>query len=422
MPRTRPSRPNPRPITRPNRRPAPILLVLIVGALVGACGSATPSSPALSATVAPPTQSTAGPLPAGPTATPAATCAAATLDAMTEDQRVGQLFALGIDHDQLSEAETAAIETYHLGSAFLVNPRTGGLAGVRPVTSAIQALATDSVTHRVLFFIGADQEGGEIQRITGPGFSTIPSAVEQGQLPPAVLETDAESWGRELAAAGVNLDLAPVMDVVPSGADASNAPIGALDREFGHDPTTVGDHGAAVVRGMRAAGVATTLKHFPGLGRVTGNTDTAAGVVDSATTPDDPYLASFRAGIEAGAPMVMVSLATYTAIDPAHRAVFSPAVIGGMLRETLGFDGVVVSDDLGAATAVASMSPADRAVGFIAAGGDLVLVEGTAPAAQMAGAVAARAATDAAFRAQVDAAAARVLEAKSAFGLLSCRS
>ena len=119
---------------------------------------------------------------------------------------------------------------------------------------------------------------------------------------------------------------------------------------------------------MSASGVATTAKHFPGLGRVVGNTDFSAGVVDAVTTANDPYLGSFRAAIGAGVPFVMVALATYTRIDPAHLAAFSPLVIGGLLRGDLGFRGVVMSDDLGATAAVASMLPGQRALSFLLAG------------------------------------------------------
>ena len=339
---------------------------------------------------------------------------------MPESQRVGQLFLLGIEGDVLSPPETAAIEKYHFGSAWLVNERTGGVDSIRSLTAEIQALATDSNTGGVRFFVGADQEGGQVQRLTGPGFSTIPPAVEQGRLPIATLQADAAAWGEELAAAGINLDLAPVMDVVPPGDDATNAPIGALGREYGHDPKTVGEHGAAVVRGMAQAGIATTLKHFPGLGRVVGNTDTSAGVVDSVTTANDPYLGSFQQGIDAGAPFVMVSLAIYTAIDPGRQAVFSPTIIETLLRGRLGFGGVIMSDDLGAAASVASLAPGDRATAFIAAGGDFMIVGGVDPAGQMAAAVLARSRSDPGFAAQVDAAALRVLRAKGDYGLLSC--
>jgi beta-N-acetylhexosaminidase len=339
---------------------------------------------------------------------------------MTEAQKVGQLFLLGIEGDRLAPQETTAIETYHLGSVWLINVRTGGIDTLRPLTAAIQALATETTTHRVGFFVGADQEGGQIQHLKGPGFSTVPAALAQGQLAPPVLQRDAAQWGRELSLAGVNLNFAPVMDVVPPGGDATNLPIGALQREYGHDPATVGSHGAAFVRGMAQAGIPTTLKHFPGLGRVVGNTDTVAGVVDSATTSDDPYLEAFRTAIQAGAPFVMVSLATYSAIDPDHLAVFSPTIIEGLLREKLGFGGVVMSDDLGSTASVASMAPGDRATSFIAAGGDLMIVGGVTPASQMAAAVLARATSDPAFAAKVDAAALSVLRAKEAYGLLSC--
>jgi beta-N-acetylhexosaminidase len=401
-----------------------LLPLLILAAVFAVACSSTSVGPTASAaaTASPGTTSTPVPSSSAVSAVPTApaSCESQKLAGMSEEQRVGQLFLLGVAGDHLSAAENAAIQTYHLGSAWLYNWRTGGLAGVRPLTAEIQALATMTNTGGIGFFIGADQEGGRIQRITGPGFSTIPTALDQGALPVATLEEDAVVWGRELAAAGINLDFAPVMDVVPPGADASNAPIGALQREYGHDPATAGDHGAAVVRGMAGAGIATTLKHFPGLGRVSANTDTAASVVDTVTTADDPYLDSFGVGIRAGAPFVMVSLATYTAIDPAHQAVFSPTIIDEVLRGRLGFEGVVMSDDLGAAAAVKSMATADRATAFIAAGGDFIIVGGASPAGQMAAAVIRRANSDKAFAAQVDAAALSILRVKEAYGLLRC--
>jgi beta-N-acetylhexosaminidase len=391
-------------------------LPLVLAALVAAsCGTGpTASAPPPTVALSQSSQSSASAPPSS------VTCAAQTLAGMTEEQRIGQLLVLGISGASLSTAEIGAIRNYHLGSTFLVGNRNGGVASVRTLSAAIQALATTANTHGVHFFVAADQEGGYVQRLSGPGFDTIPTALDQGGLAAADLQSEATIWGRQLAAAGINLNLAPVMDVVPPGQDSGNTPIGALEREYGHDPTTAGDHGAAVVRGMTAAGIATTLKHFPGLGRVTGNTDKVAAVVDSVTTADDPYLGSFAEGIGAGAPFVMISLATYSAIDPANQAVFSPTIIGTLLRGRLGFDGVVISDDLGATAAVASMAPGDRATAFIAAGGDMVVVAGVAPASQMADAVLTRAAADPGFAAQVAAAALRILEAKAAYGLLSC--
>jgi hypothetical protein len=279
---------------------------------------------------------------------------------MTEAQRIGQLFLLGLADDRLGPAERAAIRGEHVGSVWFTAQTSIGMSGVRAVADAVQGEVSPSSTAGVGFFVAANQEGGLIQALSGPGFSVIPSAVVQGQRSPGTLTADARAWGRELLVAGVNLDFAPVFDVVPPGTDATNQPIGVLGREYGHDPLTAGSHAAAFVAGMSEAGVATTAKHFPGLGRVVGNTDVAAGVVDTVTTATDPYLASFRAGISAGVPFVMVALATYTRIDPVHLAAFSPVVIGGMLRGDLGFRGVVMSDDLGAARPACSRVHARR--------------------------------------------------------------
>src|SRR5260370_637183 len=116
----------------------------------------------------------------------------------------------------------------------------------------------------------------------------------------------------------------------------------------GDSPVTVATHGVAFIRGMREAGVATTAKHFPGLGRVHGNTDFTAGVVDTVTRPDDPYLRSYQAAVDAGVPLVMVALATYTRIDTRHLAVFSPRVMRVLLHQQEIFHGVIISDYIAA--------------------------------------------------------------------------
>ena len=339
---------------------------------------------------------------------------------MSVPQRIGQLFLMGLADDRLGAAELDAIRSQHVGSVWFTATTSIGVAGVRRIADAVQAHASAAATAEVGFFVAANQEGGLIQALTGPDFARIPAAVVQGGLSVQALETDARGWGLALRAAGVNIDFAPVFDVVPPGADATNQPIGVLRREYGHDPGTAGSHASAFVRGMARAGVATTAKHFPGLGRVAGNTDVAAGVVDDTTTAADPYLGSFRTGIAAGLPFVMIALATYTQIDPDHLAAFSPAVIDGLLRHDLGFTGVVMSDDLGATAAVKDIPAGQRAVDFLLAGGDLVVSKTAAATVAMTEAVAARVAADAGFAGRVDDATLRILEAKQAAGLLRC--
>jgi beta-N-acetylhexosaminidase len=352
----------------------------------------------------------------------AQSCATTVLGRMTEAQRAGQLFLVGLAGDQVVSSDARAIRAYHFGNVVFGTNTTGGLPRARALADGVQALVSPQTTANVRFFVGANQEGGEVQALRGPSFSAIPPATSQGQLQPAALQREALVWARQLRAAGVNLNLAPVMDIVPAGTAAQNQPIGALGRNFGDNPPAVAAHGVAFIRAMGEEGVAATVKHFPGLGRVRGNTDFSADVTDTVTTPDDPYLRSFRAAIGAGVPMVMVALATYTRIDPGHLAVFSQRIMEGLLRQQMRFQGVIVSDDLGVSVAAASVRPADRALDFIAAGGDLITVESLQAAETMAGAVLARANADAAFRGQVNTAALHVLAVKQAYGLLPCGS
>ena len=390
---------------------------LAVALVLSTCTTSARPTPTPSATESPTATAIASPTPS-PTAT--VECAVRVLATMTTEQRIGQLFLLGLANDQLGTAETSAIRTYHFGSVWFVEQSAAGAPAIKAVADAVQALATAETTASVRFFVAANQEGGIIQSLKGPGFSTIPSALDQSAIDPAALQTSAALWGRELASAGVNLNFAPVLDVVPPGTDAQNEPIGALRRGYGHDPATVSVHAIAFMRGMNDAGIATTGKHFPGLGRVTGNTDFTAAVVDDVTTTTDPYLAPFRDAIGAGVPMVMVALAKYQKIDPTTLAVFSTPVMRNLLRDSLNFTGVVVSDDLGATAAVANIAPADRAINFLLAGGDLIISKTIAPANAMAAAISARASGGGAFKTRVDDAALRVLRSKVARGLVRC--
>lgn len=379
----------------------------LVKGLATARPSAIPSQPAASPSSDSPTVASAS-----------AACVAEVYGRMTLAQRIGQLFLVGVSGDVAGPVTAAALQRYHFGS-LLLNLTTEGVSALRAATDHMQSLVTGATTSGARMFIAANQEGGQVQHLTGPGFSVMPSALSQGSLPVSTLRQQATAWGAQLRAAGVNLDLAPVMDVVPPGTASTNAPIGQLNREFGFDPDTNGAHGAAFIAGLKSSGVATSAKHFPGLGRVTGNTDFTADVVDTVTTPDDPYLGSFRAAISAGVPFVMVALATYTKIDPDRLAVFSPTVMR-LLRSGLRFGGVIISDDLGEAKAVLTVPPGERAVGFLTAGGDMITSETLGPAQTMAAAVLSRAEADASFRSVVNAAAMRVLYAKQAYGLLPC--
>ncbi len=366
--------------------------------------------------------STAAPTASGdpaPSTSPVPAAVQAAYRRMTPAQRAGQLFMAGTPATTASAAVLGVIRRQHVGSVILTGRSHASVSATRAVSRRLQAAATAAATGGVPLVVAADQEGGNVQVLQGPGFSRMPTALTQGGWGVVPLKASARTWGQQLAAAGVNLNLAPVMDTVPSPQAArTNAPIGFYRREFGYTPSTVATHGTAFLTGMASAGVATSVKHFPGLGRVRGNTDTTAGVTDTVTTSTDPYLRPFAAGVRAGAPFLMPSTAYYSRIDPRHPAAFSPTVLQGLVRRQLGFTGVVISDDLGSAKQVARWTPGQRAIMFVDAGGDMVLTVDPSVAPAMVQAVTARMASSPAFARKVDAAALRVLTVKHRMGLL----
>ncbi len=300
----------------------------------------------------------------------------------------------------------------HVGGVFLHGRSHDSVAQIRNLTDTVRAAAPAT---GVPVLVATDQEGGLVQVLQGPGFAAMPKATAQATMPD--LQAQATTWGEELAAAGVTVNLAPVADLVDVTNPANNPPIGYFHRNYGTTPDVDAAGATAFAHGLQAAGVIPTIKHFPGLGRVTANTDTTAGVTDTVTTADDAAVGVFRDVIgaaEAAAgprPWVMTSTAVYTRIDPSLPAAFSPTVVG-LLRGTLGFDGVVITDDLSAATQVQAWSPGERAVLTIEAGGDVVLASADPSVADaMLDALIAKAQADPAFAAKIDAAAHRVATA-----------
>jgi len=335
---------------------------------------------------------------------------------MTLAEQVGQLYMVAVSTRGLDAATSRAITETHTGSVVLLRNSTAGAAAIMAVTDDVAALGNDAMP----VLIAVDQEGGTVQRLKGPGFSNIPTAVNQAALPKGKLRVAAQGWGEELAAVGVHYNLAPVADVVPKDKQSSNAPIGALKRNYGNDRDVAARSVAEFTDGMGAAGIATSLKHFPGLGKVTTNTDFGAAT-DTDVVPGDKDWVVFTAGIDAGASSVMMSSAVFKNLDPDNEGVFSTIIIRDMLRGGLGFDKVVIADDLGAAAAVAGIPAAQRGTRFIQAGGDLAINANPAHLKAMVANTLAAAEANEGFASRVAESAARVLELKAEAGLLKCQ-
>ena len=201
---------------------------------------------------------------------------------MTLSERIGQLLMVGVSSRGISDSEKTIVEETRAGSIILLGNTTAGKSAVGRVVSDVRAATRSPEGVRVM--LAADQEGGRVQRLKGSGFATIPSARVQAKQSDAELRRNAYHWGRQLKEAGINANLAPVADVVPMSMAWVNQPIGQLRRGYDSSPKKVAAKVTAFTEGMDRAGVATAVKHFPGLGRVRGNTDYVSRVVDTRTT------------------------------------------------------------------------------------------------------------------------------------------
>lgn len=348
-----------------------------------------------------------------PTADPARERAAA----LSLEQAAGQLVLLGVP---AGTGLPSSLAEHGAGGIFLLQVWRSAEEVRAVVQQAREALAApDGPSAGIPPLIAVDQEGGQVRMLRDGAARSTASAAQLGATGADAVREAYRGIGEDLTALGIGLDLAPVADVVDPDMGRDNDPVGGLDRGFGTDPAAVSQCVTAAVQGLAASGVAPTLKHFPGLGRVSANTDTSAeGVVDERTGTDDPFLDPFRAGIEAGASVVMLSSAVYPRIDPDSPAMFSPAVVTDLLRGDLGFDALVITDDVGAAKAVQAVPVAERATRLLEAGGDVVLTAEPDLAGEMVGAITEWARRGPENEERMRASAARMLRLKQDLGLL----
>jgi len=261
------------------------------------------------------------------------------------------------------------------GAALLTRIKRGQVGGVvlfsntippegpLPLVRQLQAAARAGGQPPLL--IAIDQEGGGVKRLPGP-----PTDAPSQMGTAAVAFAQGRATGRYLSRLGIGVDLAPVLDV-PLSQYAF-----IYTRAFSSDPAAVSRNGIAFAKGLANGGVAATAKHFPGLGRLGRSTDYGPGRLSTsraALAARD--LAPFRAAIEAGVPIIMVGTAVYPAYDSVPAAT-SPAIVSGLLRKTLGFQGVTMSDDLATRGVSPWFHAGEATVRAVGAGIDLVYVAG----------------------------------------------
>ena len=287
------------------------------------------------------------------------------LDSMTLEEKVGQLFFVRCPTENAVED----ISTYHLGGYLLFSRDFKDGDNWLTKEQFLEKIQSYQDVAEIPLFIGSDEEGGTVTRASrNPNlFSETFKSPQKlnyiGGIEEILRDTDTRS--RELRALGINVNFAPVCDVSTDPKDF------IYDRTLGQDANMTADYVRLVVPAMTEGGTLPVLKHFPGYGS---NADTHTGIaVDQRPmeTFETADLLPFKAGIEAGVPFVLVSHNVVECMDAALPASLSPAV-HEVLRETLGFDGIVITDDL-AMDAVKQYANGEAAVLAVLAGNDMLI-------------------------------------------------
>ena len=315
---------------------------------------------------------------------------------LTLREQVGQLLISSFDEDTVPDYIRRRLRARETAGVILFGRNATTEPEWRELTRALQVQADGKA------LIMVDQEGGSVRTVGSAG----PEAGQPFQGSPADVRAAAEDAGKTLRSIGVNVNLAPVADLAgPGGAMASRA--------FSGDAAAVAASTRASIAGMRAADVAATAKHFPGLGGAAANTDDAAVTISAErSTLDDQDLVPFRAAVDERVPLIMLSHALYPALDGERIASQSRAVVTGLLRRELGYDGVVVTDSLEAQAILDRSGIAAAAERSVEAGVDLILMTGSASWNQVFPRLLGRARESPEFRRRVRESAARVLDLK----------
>jgi beta-N-acetylhexosaminidase len=256
-------------------------------------------------------------------------------------------------------------------------PNISSPAQLRATVGQLQRANISSPIHAPLLIL-IDQEGGLVNRLAG-GPSLSEKAIGVSPNGDALAAQAGAGAGANLIAAGITVDLAPVLDVYRQPGNF----IDQAQRSYSMNPAIVGRLGQAFISHLQQAGVAATAKHFPGLGAAATDQDTDTGPVELGlplhqlrAVDEQPY----RSAITAGVKLVMLSWAVYPALDPRLPAGLSPKAIGEELRTRLGFRGVTITDSLGAGALTRFGNYAHRGILAARAGADLILCATTNPA------------------------------------------
>lgn len=286
-------------------------------------------------------------------------------DQLDLKSKIGQLFMCGFDGYEPTEGIRRLIGEYGLGGIIYFRRNLQDAEQVAGMTKALQAMAA------VPLLVSIDQEGGMVVRLE-EGVTVMPGAMAIGAADDAELAYEAAKWsGAELRAAGVNMNFAPCLDV---NNNPRNPVIGV--RSYGEDPQKVARFGTSAIRGYQDGGMAAVAKHFPGHGDTSSDSHYELPVVPHGRDRLDAVeLLPFRAAIAAGVDGIMTAHVVFPAYEPDNvPATLSKRILTGLLRDQLGYEGVIVTDCLEMNAISETLGVARGAVEAVKGGADIILV------------------------------------------------
>lgn len=292
-----------------------------------------------------------------------------TLELSELDSKIGQLFMAGIPGPRLDEGTEALIRDYNLGGVILFSRNIQDPIQLASLCRDLQAKAL--AYHNLPLLLAVDQEGGRVARLREP-FTVFPGSGAIVVHENAVEK--AEEFGtitaREMKMVGLNMNLAPVVDVQRGELEKH-----LEGRSFGENPEMVALLGRTVIRSLQEKGVMAVAKHFPGLGSATLDPHFQLPRIDvDMDEIERVNLPPFKAAIEEGAAGIMTSHAIYPALDSESPATLSPAILTRLLREKMAFEGLVITDDLEMGAIANHWEVAEGAAKAFEAGADILLI------------------------------------------------
>lgn len=295
------------------------------------------------------------------------------LNELTLEQKVGQLLMCGFHGQHADEQISHLIRDYHIGGVIYFRRNVHSVDQLTKLSAELQDMAAAAGVFPLM--ISVDQEGGMVARIDKEGMTQVPGNMALGATGnPEYTLACAQILGRELKSIGIDMNLAPVVDV---NNNPLNPVIGV--RSYGEHAESVAAHGVAAISGYQSQGIAATAKHFPGHGDTA--VDSHLGMV---TVPHDRNrleqmeLLPFRKAIEAGVDAIMTAHVMFPSIEPEPiPATLSCKVLTGLLREEMGFEGIIITDCLEMHAISKPYGVAEAAIRAVEAGADLILVSHT---------------------------------------------